>query len=122
MPRSRTVVGFGPTFLGVTHTTTGSTGTAWIPFGPFDASKLYAVFTFGTSTARAQGKLQATVDTSLSSDCTKVIVQNLGSATNVYKKSTYTSGVFSYVRFWSTRLATGSTAPMAQAVYFNALP
>ena len=124
MPRDRTISGFGPTKITFTHSSTLTTGTPWVPFGPFDAGKFYAACQFAIATAGTNLRIQGNISTACSTVTAKTLIYQIGTDNNAYVKSTYTSGVFSVVRCFSTMLANAATSgvTMLKTAYFNALP
>jgi hypothetical protein len=118
MARNRVVTGFGPTKLSLTQGTTGIVAGDWIPFGPFDASKFAAQIVFAPASS-AFSKLQATMTTATTLGV-KTIINQTGNNSGVYKFSTYTTGVFSRIRLYSSGMNATGTAKVITA-YFGAL-
>lgn len=117
MAKDRTISGFGPTPQSVTNTTGVKAGT-WVKFGPFDADKFGAQFVFGTATSGAKAKIQGTVSTAATA---VTLVTQTGNLSGSYKHSTYSSGVFSYVRLYSSGKGSTSVTSNAITAHFNAL-
>ena len=116
--KDRSISGFGPTKFTVTNSTGVVTG-AWIPFGPFNAAYFGAQITFGTATSGALGKIQAALTTATTAATT--LISQTGDQTGVYKHSTFTTGVFTHIRLWSTSPGAATSVSNAITAYVGAL-
>jgi len=117
MAKNRAITGFGPTPLSVTNSTGVKAGTL-VKLGPFNAALLGAQFLFGTATSGAIVKLQACVTTG-STKYTTLMTQT-GNNSGTYKFSTAT-GVYSFVRVYSSAKGSTSVASNAITAHVNAL-
>jgi len=115
MAKDRTITGFGPTALSLTHTAstaTASINTGWKKWGPYRANSLDSMMVFDAATSGVFGKLEGALTTASTKSWVTLDTHD-GADTPAASRSTSVA-ILGYVRLSST--AKGTSTAVAYGV------
>jgi hypothetical protein len=122
MGKDRTITGFGPTALTLTHTpstATASINSGWKKFGPFKANTIDMAMVFNAATSGTMAKLEGALTTA-STQTWLTLDSHDGADATAVSRSTQVN-ILGYLRLSSTAKGTSTAVAYSVTAYFSAV-